>query len=72
MDVNAILYTRNDEKEIKSLQEQAVDNLKRITIESSNNLFEEGWESPYKILSFMEVKTTWHPIESISASGSGY
>jgi hypothetical protein len=29
-------------------------------------------ESPYFITKFTEVKTTWHPIEKIGASGSGY
>ena len=74
MDINAIVYCQNDSQHIKELQFQAVDNLKRILLASSktNDLFSEANESPYCITNFMETKTTWHPIEKISASGSGY
>ena len=72
MDVNAV-YLADLESEFKeSLRLDAVDNLKRIVVAK-----EEKWctvqpENPYIISSFMETKTTWHPIEIISGSGSGY
>ncbi len=72
MDVNAVVYCRNNKDEINQLRLLAVDNLKRITIKDNVNWDDEKVENPYEILNFMEVKTTWHPIESISAAGSGY
>lgn len=72
MDVNAVVYCRNNKEEINQLRLLAVDNLKRITIKDNVNWDDEKVENPYEILNFMEVKTTWHPIESISAAGSGY
>lgn len=72
MDINAVAYGRSDVKETTALQSWAVDNLKRIKIKSEGDYFNESWENPYLMLDFMEVKTTWHPIEAISATGSVY
>lgn len=72
MDINSVTYCREDSAEIKALQLAAVDNLKRIKILNEKVNDEQNWESPYMILDHMEVKTTWHPIEQISAAGSGY
>ncbi len=72
MDVNAIFYGRSSDDEIKKLQTLAIDNLKRIKIKSEGDYLNDKWENPYLILDFMEVKTTWHPIEAISATGSVY
>lgn len=72
MDINAVLYGRQDAKEKTTLQTLAIDNLKRIKIKSEGNFFSDSWENPYLMLDFMEVKTTWHPIEAISANGSVY
>lgn len=72
MDINAVTYCRENKEEIKALQLDAIDNLKRIKILGENVADEEAWENPYMILDHSEVKTTWHPIESISAAGSGY
>ena len=70
MDINAVLYNRNDKKNLTTLEELAVNNIKRIRSYISNNKMTDN--GPYKILDFQEVKTTWHPIEVIGASGSGY
>ncbi len=72
MDVNAVLYADNDNKEIKQLQIAAVDNLKRIIKVKAQNWDSEDNENPYIISDFMESKTTWHPIEKISGTGTGY
>ena len=58
MDVNAFLVCSDDEKEIKLVQERAVENLKRVIPHSDGPLA----ESPYHILDFQEIKTTWHPV----------
>jgi acyl-CoA reductase-like NAD-dependent aldehyde dehydrogenase len=71
MDVNAIAYDGTDRKLLTQIQQCAVENVKRV------KSFDRDWtaddaESPYCIGDFCETKTTWHPIEQISASGSGY
>ncbi len=71
MDLNAIAYCGSEAKEVKQLQEESASNLKRI------RLYDQKWnvtkaQDPYLIRDFSEVKTTWHPIEHIGASGSGY
>ena len=71
MDVNAIGIDHPDQKMLKQIEENAAGNVKRI------RKFALDWnsadaENPYLIRDFCEVKTTWHPIEIISASGSKY
>ncbi len=71
MDLNAVAYCGDEPRDIKKLQEDSATNLKRIRI------YDRKWEDlesqdPYLIMDFSEVKTTWHPIEHIGASGSGY
>jgi len=72
MDVNAVLYCGGDKNNIKTLQELAVDNMKRIVLREDGNYFDAKHESPYYIFDFQETKTTWHPIEQIAGAGSGY
>lgn len=72
MDVNAFLYANNDSKEELEIQKQAVENLKRVVIKDYSKPFAEEHENPYYIEDFLEMKTTWHPIEKIGAKGSGY
>ncbi len=71
LDINAVAYDGADIGFLKMLKENATTNLKRIKSYdcdwSDNNN-----QNPYLIQDFMEVKTTWHPIEQISATGSGY
>ena len=71
MDVNAIAYDRSDNQVLAAMQQHAADNVKRL------KAFDCDWKesdqaNPYLIADFCEVKTTWHPIERIGASGSGY
>ena len=71
MDIDAIAFDRVDAKLLKNIQEFAADNVKQV------KQFKVDWqdqenENPYLISQFCEVKTTWHPIERISSSGSGY
>ena len=71
LDVNAVAVDRNDSKAITSIETSAVGNIKRVrTYELDWN--EPTSENPYLIEDFCEVKTTWHPIEKISASGAAY
>jgi acyl-CoA reductase-like NAD-dependent aldehyde dehydrogenase len=71
LDINSIAYDGDDQLLFKSIQEDAASNVKRV------RHFQLNWsgddsESPYFIQEFCEVKTTWHPIEQIGPSGSGY
>lgn len=72
MDINAVLYSGANEQEISSIQKFAVTNLKRVFVRDFSAIYDEKHENPYYIEDFLEMKTTWHPIEKISASGSGY
>ena len=72
MDVNAFLYAGSDKKEILAIQQAAVDNLKRVVVKDFLNCYSAVHETPYYIEDFLEMKTTWHPIEKIGAAGSGY
>ena len=71
MDVNAIYLTDNLEHK-KSVQEEAIQNLKRVVVGKQKSWDDRTVENPYIITDFMETKTTWHPVEVISATGSGY
>ncbi len=71
MDINAIACDAVPRELHTTIEEFAVENVKRV------KSFDVDWsstdsESPYFIRDFCEVKTTWHPIEKISAGGSGY
>lgn len=71
LDINAIAFDCDDKKMLTAVKEYAVENVKRVKQYSLDWSAEES-ESPYLIQDFCEIKTTWHPIERISASGSGY
>ncbi len=68
MDVNAVLYFGDKKEEITLIQKEAVHNLKRVIVHP----YRAEEQNPYFILDTQEIKTTWHPIEQISALGSGY
>ena len=71
MDVNAIYLTDNLEHK-KSVQKEAIQNLKRVVVGKQKSWDDRTVENPYIITNFMETKTTWHPVEVISGTGSGY
>ncbi len=71
MDVNAFVYSGEDKGEIKSAQEACVSNVKRFFYRNKNwNLVDS--QDPYMIIDLQEIKTTWHPIESIGTGGAKY
>ncbi len=71
MDVNAIIYSRTDKEELKNMQINASENMKRVFYWKSD-WFSVKAQNPYKIRDLQEIKTTWHPIEQIGGAGSGY
>lgn len=72
MDVNAIWYSENNHSAIQMIQEKASLNVKRVRIYDDVNWASEQGQSPYFILDFQEIKTTWHPIELIGGAKAGY
>ena len=71
MDINAVADFSKDRVN-RNDKVSGIDNLKRI-IHFENLIFEsDELESPYIIKKFMEVKTTWHPIEQGFKSSNNY
>jgi acyl-CoA reductase-like NAD-dependent aldehyde dehydrogenase len=71
MDVNAVIYCRDNQTEQKTIEENASINVKRSFCwhkDWSNN----EHQNPYLIMDLQEIKTTWHPIESIGIGGAKY
>ena len=71
MDVNALIYCRNNKDEMQLIGENASLNVKRVFY------WDKDWnkndsQDPYMILDLQEIKTTWHPVENIGSSGSKY
>lgn len=62
MDVNAVAYHRNSPDSIKKIQQNAALNIKRVHFYNTDTAKNVDDENPYRILDFMEIKTTWHPI----------
>ena len=71
MDVNALAYAGDDAGMLKTIQENAVMNLKRVRAYDKNWLDAKS-QDLYLISDFQEVKTTWHPIENIGGASSSY
>lgn len=71
MDVNAIVYTRDNKDEKKLIAENATLNVKRVFF-WNNDWGKAGSENPYLIMDLQEIKTTWHPIEQIGVGGAKY
>jgi acyl-CoA reductase-like NAD-dependent aldehyde dehydrogenase len=62
MDVNMVIYTGTDEKQIQLIKENATLNVKRVVVYNDTNWLNESSQNPYRISDAQEVKTTWHPI----------
>lgn len=71
MDVNAIVYSGDDNALITSLKETSILNLKRIRVYSNDWMKSES-QGLHFISDCTELKTTWHPIENIGGATSSY
>lgn len=58
MDVNGVLLCSDDAEEKKAAELLSAENLKRVSLQPDKPLS----RSPYHILEFQEIKTTWHPV----------
>lgn len=72
MDVNSVLYLGSDAEVVQSIKESSAENLKRVKVWDNEEIQSSDFESPYTIKDFLEVKTTWHPIEQIGGAKAGY
>ena len=72
MDVNATIFCENDSEIKKMIQEKSALNVKRIFFYDKTKWNTNQGQSPYFIMDTQEIKTTWHPVENIAGSGSGY
>jgi len=71
MDVNAVVYCRENVEEAKAIAALSSLNVKR------SFMWQKDWskaeqENPYLIMDLQEIKTTWHPIENIGVTGAKY
>jgi len=62
MDVNGIAYHRTNAESKKNIQTNAALNIRRIHFYNKDKDQFVDDENPYRIIDFMEIKTTWHPI----------
>jgi acyl-CoA reductase-like NAD-dependent aldehyde dehydrogenase len=72
MDVNATVYCEKDAAGLQLIKEKSAMNVKRISSYDSTDWFSDKAQSPYFIMDFQEIKTTWHPIENIGGAKAGY
>lgn len=71
MDVNAVVYCRENASEQKTIAENSSLNVKRSFIWLKDWTKSEN-QNPYFIMDLQEIKTTWHPIENIGIGGAKY
>lgn len=62
MDVNATIYGGNDATEWATIQTNAALNVKRVVHYNFSDWLSPEAQSPYMIMDFQEIKTTWHPV----------
>jgi acyl-CoA reductase-like NAD-dependent aldehyde dehydrogenase len=72
MDVNAMIYCEDDASVQKMIREKSALNLKRIFLYNDIDWYGPEGQSPYLIMDTQEIKTTWHPVESISSGATTY
>jgi len=62
MDINGVAYFGENNSVIKTIQQNAALNVRRVRFYDIRKTSATVLENPYRILDFTEVKTTWHPI----------
>ncbi len=72
MDVNTTLYCETDLANQQIIKEKSALNVKRVVIYDKVEWMTDDAQSPYFIMDFQEIKTTWHPIENIGGAKAGY
>ena len=72
MDVNSTVYCEPDKAVQKMIKEKSSFNVKRVVLYDKIKWLTDAAQSPYYIIDFQEIKTTWHPIENIGGTKTGY
>lgn len=72
MDVNTTVYCEADAATQKMIKEKSALNVKRVVLYDKVKWTDASGQSPYFIMDFQEIKTTWHPIENIGGAKAGY
>jgi acyl-CoA reductase-like NAD-dependent aldehyde dehydrogenase len=72
MDVNSTVYCESDGANQKIIKEKSALNVKRVVLYDKVKWTDASGQSPYFIMDFQEIKTTWHPIENIGGAKAGY
>lgn len=62
MDLNAVCNANNDVDVRKQIDENCTLNVKRRRHVDNTDWTDDSLESPYFIMDFQEIKTTWHPV----------
>lgn len=72
MDVNSVAYCEDDATNKQMIREKSALNVKRVHFYDKIEWVNDDAQSPYFIMDFQEIKTTWHPIENIGGAKAGY
>jgi acyl-CoA reductase-like NAD-dependent aldehyde dehydrogenase len=72
MDVNSTVYCESDPANQQLIKEKSALNVKRVVMYNTVNWMSDAAQSPYFIMDFQEIKTTWHPVENIGGAKAGY
>ena len=72
MDVNAVIIAEKENARNKEVKEAGAANMKRILLWNEKNWNTVQGQSPYLIMDSQEIKTTWHPIETVGGGGAKY
>ncbi|MEY4150816.1 MAG: hypothetical protein RL555_1420 [Bacteroidota bacterium] len=72
LDVNAVVCYEQGELDWQKMQEKGASHVKRMFRWPATQLYAQGGQSPYLIMDLQEIKTTWHPIQTIAGSGGAY
>lgn len=71
MDINALVWARNNSDLKRRAEELATNNLKRF-FSWELDTEKDSVGDPYLLMDLQEIKTTWHPIENIGGAKAGY
>jgi len=66
------VYCDNDASIQQLLREKSSLNVKRVVLYNKVEWLNDDAQTPYFIMDFQEIKTTWHPIENIGGAKAGY
>ncbi|MBM3413502.1 MAG: aldehyde dehydrogenase [Bacteroidetes bacterium] len=72
VDVNAMVCFDQEKADWQKIQEIGAGHIKRTFQWNAKQLATAAGQSPYFIMDLQEIKTTWHPIQTIGGKGGAY